>query len=392
MSADFVLELLSEEIPARMQEKAAADLARLFADEIARSGLASANLETFATPRRLALIARGLPRAAPPVREERRGPRADAPDQAIAGFLKSTGLGRDMLEERAEAKGRFLYAVIEKPGRDTAEVLAEAVPAIVRAFPWPNSMRWGAASAETTSLRWVRPLHGIVALLGDEVVPFEVDGVASGAATVGHRFHHPGIVTIGNADDYSAKLRACHVIVDGEERRAIIRERAAALAAAAGLAIVADEGLVAENAGLTEWPVPLLGSFDPAFLEVPREVIQLTMRTNQKYFACVDGEGRLAPSFICTANIAAADGGASIVAGNARVLAARLSPTPSRPNKLRGCARPTSSPAWSASSRSCKALSAATSPSGRGLPPKSPRRFGIITSRLGRAMRSRLRR
>ncbi len=320
MTANFLLELLSEEIPARMQERACADLARLFAEEIGKAGLAATEIETYATPRRLALIARGLPTATEPTREETKGPRASAPPQALEGFLRKTGLARADLIER----DGVLFAVIEKPGRATADVLAAAVPAIVRAFPWPKSMRWGTASAATTSLRWVRPLHGIVALLGDDVVPFEIDGVVSGAATIGHRFHHPGIVMIGNADDYAAKLRACHVVVDGEERRAIVRERAGAAAAAAGLAIVPDEGLVAENAGLTEWPVPLLGKFDPRFLEVPREVIQLSMRTNQKYFALVDAAGSLAPNFICTANLEAADGGEAIVAGNGRVLAARL--------------------------------------------------------------------
>ncbi|HEY1144974.1 MAG TPA: glycine--tRNA ligase subunit beta, partial [Allosphingosinicella sp.] len=230
----------------------------------------------------------------------------------------------------------------DKPGRPTAELLAEAIPAIVRAFPWPKSMRWGAASASTASLRWVRPLQGIIALLGDQVVPFEIAGVASGATTVGHRFHHAGIVTIGCADDYAAKLRACRVLIDPAERRRVIAEGAAKAAAEAGLVLVEDEGLLAENAGLTEWPVPLLGAFDPAFLEVPREVIQLTKRTNQKYFALLSspsslGEGdhlkggggvgtagELAPNFICTANIEAADGGKAIVAGNEKVLAARL--------------------------------------------------------------------
>jgi glycyl-tRNA synthetase beta chain len=314
---DFLLELLSEEIPARMQEKAAsADLARLFADEIAKSGLKAEALEAYATPRRLALIARGLPVATQAVSEEIKGPRASAPPQALEGFLRKTGLTREQLVERDGT----LFAVIDKPGRATADVLAEAIPAIVRGFPWPKSMRWGSGT-----LRWVRPLQGIVALLGDDVVPFVIDGIASSSATLGHRFHHPGPITIGNADDYAAKLRACHVILDPAERRAMIAEGAAKAAQAAGLSVVPDDGLLAENAGLTEWPVPLLGSFDPAFLEVPREVIQLTMRTNQKYFACVDGEGRLAPNFICTANISAGDGGLSIVAGNQKVLAARLS-------------------------------------------------------------------
>ncbi|PTQ09963.1 glycine--tRNA ligase subunit beta [Sphingomonas oleivorans] len=324
--ADFLLELLSEEIPARMQEKACKDLQSLLEAEIAKAGLKAEAIESFATPRRLALIARGLPLATEAVSEEIKGPRADAPEQALAGFLKKSGLRRDQLVERADAKGNaVLFAIIEKPGRATAEVLAEAVPAIVRAFPWPKSMRWGAPSLSTSSLRWVRPLKGIVALLGEEVVPFAIDGIESGATTVGHRFHHPGIVTIGSAADYEAKLRACHVILSSAERRQIIADGAARAAEAAGLTVAPDEGLVAENAGLTEWPVPLLGSFDPAFLDVPREVIQLTMRTNQKYFALLDGEGKLAPNFICTANIEAEDGGAAIVAGNQKVLAARLS-------------------------------------------------------------------
>lgn len=323
---DFLLELFSEEIPARMQGKACDDLARLFAEQLAEAGLKAETVETHATPRRLALIARGLPLQTEAVSEERRGPRADAPEQALAGFLKSTGLTRDQLEERDDPKGRFLYAVIAKPGRKTADVLAEAVPAIIRAFPWPKSMRWGGASSSTASMRWVRPLKSIVALLDGDEVNVAVDGVSAGSATLGHRFHHPDQVTIGSAEDYAAKLRACHVILDPAERRHIIAEKAEALARAAGLELVPDEGLLAENAGLTEWPVPLLGSFDPAFLEVPREVIQLTMRVNQKYFALTDAStGKLAPNFICVANIDAKDGGKSIVAGNEKVLAARLS-------------------------------------------------------------------
>lgn len=318
---DFLLELRSEEIPARMQLKARADLERLFVDEIAKSGLKAAGIETHATPRRLILIARDLPAETASSSEELKGPRTSAPPQALEGFLRKTGLTADQLTDR---DGTW-FAVIDKPGRATADVLAEAIPAIVRAFPWPKSMRWGEASLSTASLRWVRPLQGIVALLGDDVVEFEIDGIRSGAATVGHRFHHPGIITIGSAQDYVEKLRACHVIVSHEERQQIIRDGAAKAAAAAGLSVIPDEGLVQENAGLTEYPVPLLGHFDPAFLEVPREVIQLTMRTNQKYFAVVDGEGRLAPNFICTANIEPVDGGTAIAAGNAKVLAARLS-------------------------------------------------------------------
>src|SRR3954470_3207428 len=296
---DFLLELLSEEIPARMQDKARADLARLFEAELGKAGLKAAAVETYATPRRLVLIARGLPAETAAVREETKGPRASAPPQALEGFLRKTGLTREQLEER----DGILFAIVEKPGRATSAVLAEAVPAVIRAFPWPKSMRWGEASASTESLRWVRPLQGIVALLGEEIVDCEIAGIRSGAATIGHRFHHPGIITLGGAHDYVEKLQACHVVVDPAERRRIIAEGANAAAEAAGLTLVEDEGLLAENAGLTEWPVPLLGSFDPAFLEVPREVIQLTMRTNQKYFACVDGEVKLAPNFVCVANI-----------------------------------------------------------------------------------------
>ncbi|WEK41818.1 MAG: glycine--tRNA ligase subunit beta [Candidatus Sphingomonas colombiensis] len=317
---DFLLELRSEEIPARMQAKARDDLARLFAAELAQSGIAATETITYATPRRLTLILRGLPQATEAVREELKGPRSSAPPQALEGFLRKTGLTREQLEER---DGVF-FAVIERPGRATAEVLASAIPAVIRAFPWPKSMRWGAESRSTESQRWVRPLHGIVALFGGDIVPVTVSGVESGAATLGHRFHHPGAITIGSVADYAEKLRAAHVIVDQDERMTIIRTRASALAREAGLELIEDEGLVAENAGLTEWPVPLLGRFDAAFLEVPPEVIQLTARVNQKYFVCRDGAGKLANAFVCTANIAATDGGAKITEGNRKVLAARL--------------------------------------------------------------------
>ncbi|WBH16779.1 glycine--tRNA ligase subunit beta [Sphingomonas radiodurans] len=318
---DFLLELRSEEIPARMQDKARDDLARLFTAELAKAGLTAGEIVTYATPRRLALIARDLPDATQAVSEETKGPRTSAPPQALDGFLRKTGLTQDQLVDR----DGIWYAVIDKPGRATADVLAEAIPAIIRAFPWPKSMRWGDASISTESLRWVRPLQGIIALFGDQLVPCAIAGVESGAATVGHRFHHPGIITIGSAADYVEKLRACHVIVDQAERRAIIAIGAKMAANKAGLVLVEDEGLVTENAGLTEWPVPLLGRFDAAFLDVPPEVIQLTARVNQKYFVCRDADGKLANAFICTANIAASDDGAMIVEGNRKVLAARLS-------------------------------------------------------------------
>ena len=317
---DFLLELLSEEIPARMQPRARDDLARLFSAELAKAGLKAEAIETFSTPRRLALIARNLPAETQSQSEELKGPRTSAPPQALEGFLRKTGLAQDQLTER----DGVWFAVIDKPGRPTTQVLAEGIPAIVRAFPWPKSMRWGAASQSTESLRWVRPLQGIVALFGEQIVACEIDGITSGAATVGHRFHHPGRITIGSADDYAAKLRACHVIVDHEEREAIIATQATTVAAQAGLTLVRDEALLRENAGLTEWPVPLLGSFEPDYLQLPPEVIQLTMATNQKYFACLDGQGRLAPNFICTANLDPRDRGLSVVAGNQKVLAARL--------------------------------------------------------------------
>ncbi|HJS10367.1 glycine--tRNA ligase subunit beta [Sphingopyxis sp.] len=318
---DFLLELRSEEIPARMQAGARVELEKLFRAQLSAAGLETGDLTIWSTPRRLALIAKGLPGATAAVSEELKGPRSSAPPQALEGFLRKTGLTQDQLEDR----DGVYFAVIDKPGRATAEVLAEAIPAIVRAFAWPKSMRWGKASASSESLRWVRPLSGIVAIFGEELIPCEVSGISASYATHGHRFHCPGEITIGSASDYAEKLRACHVIVDHEERQTIIRDGAAKAAADAGLTLVEDEGLVIENAGLTEWPVPLLGRFDEAFLEVPPEVIQLTARVNQKYFVVNDASGKLANGFVCTANIDAIDGGAEIVAGNRKVLAARLS-------------------------------------------------------------------
>ena len=363
MSA-FLLELRCEEIPARMQAGARSELEKLFRRELAAAGVDVGDVTVWSTPRRLALIAKGLPDATEAVSEEAKGPPEGAPEAALEGFCRKNGVTKDQLQLR-DVKGRQTwFAVVERPGRATKDVLAEAIPAIVRDFAWPKSMRWGAASLSTESPRWVRPLSGIVAILGEELIECEAAGVLSGYATLGHRFHHAGEITIGGAHDYAEKLRACHVIVDHEERAALIREGAAKAAADAGLTLVADEGLVVENAGLTEWPVPLLGRFDEAFLDVPPEVIQLTARVNQKYFVLqeappvgevaarsADGGGlpaaaqapsdpsagavgppppegeslRLANAFVCTANIAAADGGAAIVEGNRKVLAARLS-------------------------------------------------------------------
>ncbi len=325
-----------------MQAKARDDLARLFTAELAKAGIEAGPLTVYATPRRLALIARGLPAETAAVSEETKGPKAGAPPQALEGFLRKTGLTRDLLVER----DGVLFAVIERPGRATSDVLAEAIPAIIRGFPWPKSMRWGDASASTESLKWVRPLQGIVALFGDEIVACDIAGVTSGRRTMGHRFHSSGTISIASAASYIDQMRAAYVIVDQDARADIIRTGASALAAEAGLALIEDEGLVAENAGLTEWPVPLLGRFDAAFLDVPPEVIQLTARVNQKYFVCADADGvsaldapqaskiasggrdlapTLANAFICTANIEAEDGGAKIVEGNRKVLAARLS-------------------------------------------------------------------
>ncbi|HUQ26513.1 MAG TPA: glycine--tRNA ligase subunit beta, partial [Burkholderiales bacterium] len=312
---DFLLELLSEEIPARMQGRARNDLGKMFAEEMAKAGLETGAIEVHSTPRRLALIARDVAAETQAAREEIKGPKASAPEQALEGFLRKTGLAREQLEER----DGVLFAVIDRPGLPAAAVIGDALTRILGDFPWPKSMRWGEGDT-----RWVRPLHGIVALLGEEIVPVEVGGIASGATTVGHRFHHAGAITIGGAGDYAEKLRACHVIVDQDERERLIREGAEKAASDAGLKLHADEGLVVENAGLTEWPVALAGRFDADFLDVPREVIVLTMRTNQKYFACTDDSGALAPAFVCVANLDANDGGEAIVEGNRRVLAARL--------------------------------------------------------------------
>ncbi len=322
--ADFLLELRCEEIPARMQPKAKEDLARLFADALAKAGLAAGSIETFATPRRLALIAKDLPLATEAVAEETKGPKVDAPPQALEGFLRKVGLTAEQLTER----DGVYFAVVEKPGRETAEVLSDVILTIVLNFPWPKSMRWGKPSRHMTSLRWVRPLSGIVALLDGKIIgqglSANLDGIEPGRTTMGHRFHHSGPVEIANPQAYVETLRSAHVIVHFSERCRLIRKGAAKAAADAGLTLVADEGLVIENAGLSEWPVPLLGRFDETFLDVPPEVIQLTARVNQKYFVCEGADGKLANAFVCTANIEPNDP-AVVVDGNRKVLAARLS-------------------------------------------------------------------
>ncbi|MDE1917602.1 MAG: glycine--tRNA ligase subunit beta [Sphingomonadales bacterium] len=321
----FLLELRSEEIPARMQAGARAELEKLFRGALSAAGVSMGALTVWSTPRRLALIARDLPLATEAVSEEVKGPKVSAPEQALAGFLRKTGLTKEQLTER----DGVYFAVREAAGRPMAEVLSGAIDDIVSKFSWPKSQRWGEASIRSASLRWVRPLQGIVALFDGHIVSHNLDLLypvpASGRETFGHRFHSHGPIAVENADTYADQLRAAHVIVDHEERQTIVRQGAAKAAADAGLTLVEDEGLVVENAGLTEWPVPLLGRFDEAFLEVPPETIQLTARVNQKYFICRDADGKLADAFVCTANIAASDGGVGVVAGNRKVLAARLS-------------------------------------------------------------------
>jgi glycyl-tRNA synthetase beta chain len=326
LMAELLLELFCEEIPARMQRDAAELLRKNISDKFTASGISFETLNAYVTPRRLIVHAIGLPTRTPDISEEKRGPKIDAPEQAIAGFLKSTGLSRHDLTQRADGKAIFFYATIEQTGRPSADVIAEIMPAVVRGFAWPKSMRWGDRSATMDSLRWVRPLQSIVCLLDGEVVPFEIDALRSGNVTRGHRFMSNSAFSVSSFEDYRTKLRLARVIIDSDERAQIIEVAAKKLAGDAGLDLVEDKGLLIENAGLTEWPIPLLGSFDADFLSVPPEVIQLTMRTNQKYFALRNSEtGALSNHFICTANIEASDGGKVIVEGNARVLAARLS-------------------------------------------------------------------
>ncbi len=322
--ADLLLELLSEEIPARMQARAGRDLTRLVTDHLVEAGLTYSGARAFAGPGRLALAVPGLPARTPDRRVLRMGPRADAPETAIEGFLRSTGLAREQLEERADKKGSVLFAVIERPGRPAAEVVAEAVEAAVRGFPWPKSMRWGAGS-----LRWVRPLRSILCLLTDEagaeIVPLEIDGIRASDVTRGHRVHAPEQFRVAGFEDYEAKLRAARVVLEAEERRDTIRHEAEHLAFAAGLELVEDRGLLDEVAGLVEWPVVLMGAIGPEFLDLPAEVLQTSMREHQKFFSVRNAATGRIERFVTVANVAAPDGGQAILAGNRRVLAARLS-------------------------------------------------------------------
>ncbi len=328
---DLLLELFSEEIPARMQAGAAADLKRLVTDALVAAGLLYEGAEAFVTPRRLALQVAGLPARQPDVHEERKGPRVGAPEGAIQGFLKSTGLA-SIADARVveDKKGSLYVAHIHRAGRATAEVVADLLPGIIRAFPWPKSMRWGRGSTAPEALRWVRPLQSILCTFGaetedPEVVAFTVDGIVAGDETRGHRFMAPGSIKVRRFDDYVPALHAAKVVLDATRRADIIRHEARDLAFARGLEVVEDEALLAEVAGLVEWPVVMIGRFDPAFLEIPPEVIRATIRANQKCFVTRKPDGTLADSFVLVSNILASDGGAAIVAGNERVVRARLS-------------------------------------------------------------------
>jgi glycyl-tRNA synthetase beta chain len=314
----LLLELFSEEIPARMQAQAAKDLERLARDRLAAEGLLPEALKTFGGPRRLTLVAEGLPAAQGDRHEERKGPRVGSPDQAVEGFLRSTGLTRDQLTER----DGVYFAHLHKAGRPTAEIVAEMVEAIVRGFPWPKSMTWG-----TGTLRWVRPLKRILCVFDGEVVPFSIDGVVSGDTAEGHRFMGDAQpFKVRDFDQYADGLARHFVVLDPEERKERIMDAARTLCFARNFELVDDEGLLDEVSGLAEWPTPILGDMDPAFLDLPPEVIRTSMRTHQKYFAVRDPRtGFLVPHFITVANIEAADGGAVIAAGNAKVLSARLS-------------------------------------------------------------------
>ncbi|MGY4572404.1 glycine--tRNA ligase subunit beta [Bradyrhizobium sp. USDA 3256] len=329
---DLLLELFSEEIPARMQAKAADDLRRMVTDRLVAEGLVYEGAKAFATPRRLALTVHGIPARQPDLKDERRGPRVGGPEPAIQGFLKATGLASiSEAKIQHDKKGDFYIALIEKPGRAAIDVIAEMLPVIIRTFPWPKSMRWGARSAKSGSLTWVRPLHAITATFGLEteepdIVKFSVDGIEAGQTTYGHRFMAPGAISVRRFEDYEAKLKAAKVILDPQARKDIIVEDAKELAFAQGLELVEDQVLVDEVSGLVEWPVVMTGSFEEQYLSIPDEVIRATIRNNQKCFVVRDPKtGKLTNKFVLTANIEAPDDGKTIVAGNERVIRPRLS-------------------------------------------------------------------
>lgn len=320
---DLLIELFSEEIPARMQARAAEDLKKRMTDGLVEAGLTYAGAAAFSTPRRLTLALEGLLAESPTLREERKGPKVGAPDKAIEGFLRGAGLTRDQLEERDTPKGAVYFAMIEKPGRAAAEIIAEVLEATVRNFPWPKSMRWGAGS-----LRWVRPLHSVLCQLSDEngseVVPLEIDGIVAGNVTQGHRFMAPGEITVNGFEDYAAKLKRANVVLDPAERSQAIWQEAGNQAFARGLELVEDKGLLTEVASLVEWPVVLLGDIDAEFLELPPEVLQTSMREHQKFFSVKNPKTGRIEGFVTVANRETADHGATILAGNQKVLSARL--------------------------------------------------------------------
>jgi glycyl-tRNA synthetase beta chain len=328
---DFLLELFSEEIPARMQARAAEDLRKLVTEALVGAGLLYEGAKAFVTPRRLALAVKGVPVRQPDVKEEKKGPRVGAPEGAIQGFLRAAGLKSiDQAKVAPDKKGDFYVAVIEKPGRPAIDVIAEIVPDVVKAFPWPKSMRWGEQSERPGSLGWVRPLHSIVATFGPEteepeIVPFAIDGIKAGDETRGHRFMAPQPFKVRRFEDYAAKLERAKVVLDPERRKEMILADARNLAFAQGYELVEDAGLLAEVAGLVEWPVVLMGSFEKAFLGMPAEIVRATIRNNQKCFVLRDPRtSQLANKFILVANIEAEDGGKAIIAGNERVIRARL--------------------------------------------------------------------
>jgi glycyl-tRNA synthetase beta chain len=320
---DLLIELMSEEIPARMQARAADDLRRLMTDAMVAAGLTYAHARAYATPRRLALAVEGLSDASPTRTEERKGPKVGAPQPAIDGFLRSTGLTMDQLAVQEDRKGAFHIARITHPGRPAAEIVAEVLETTIRTFPWPKSMRWGSGQ-----LRWVRPLQSILCLLttpaGAEVVPLDLDGITAGNTTRGHRALAPAPFAVSGFEDYTARLRRAFVILDPSERAAIIEHDASQQAFALGLDLVPDAGLLAEVAGLVEWPVVLSGRIGADFLHLPPEVLQTSMRAHQKFFSLKDGTGAIV-GFVTVANRPTADGGATILKGNQKVLAARLS-------------------------------------------------------------------
>ena len=330
---ELLLELFCEEIPARMQRKAAGDLRKMVTDGLVESGLTYEGAKEFWTPRRLTLSINGLTTRSADLREERKGPRTDALEQAISGFLRGAGLASiDEAEVKNDPKkGDFYVAVINKPGRAAEEIIAELIPDVVKKFPWPKSMRWGKSSAKPGGLRWVRPLQSILCVFGPEteeteIIPFDVGGISSGNITYGHRFHAPDAIKVRRLDDYMTNLEKAHVVLDPERRKDTILHDAKDLAFAQGLELIEDQGLLEEVSGLVEWPVVLIGEFEEEFLEIPPEVIQLTIRVNQKCFVLRDTKtGELTNKFILISNIAAHDGGVEIAKGNARVVRARLS-------------------------------------------------------------------